>query len=87
MGVVLLLRRSSEDEPEDDDDDSAKDGRKAPRTSDAVRALGLALVGLTVSFGLYIVTHGAVSPRSSMRTVSGTRNQAFPNGIPSAACE
>jgi multicomponent Na+:H+ antiporter subunit B len=61
MGVVLLLRRSSNDDTGEDDDD--KDGnRRAPPTSDAVRVLGLALVGLTVSFGLYIVTHGAVSP-------------------------
>jgi len=61
MGVVLLLRRSSEDDTEDDTDDKSAN-RQAPPTSDAVRALGLALVGLTVSFGLYIVTHGQVSP-------------------------
>lgn len=60
MGVVLLLRRSSDDEPEEDEDDSR--GPQTPRTSDAVRALGLALVGLTIAFGLYIVTHGTVSP-------------------------
>jgi multicomponent Na+:H+ antiporter subunit B len=61
MGVVLLLRRSSDDETEQDRDDAGS-GRETPRTSDAVRALGLALVGLTVTFGLYIVTHGTVSP-------------------------
>jgi multicomponent Na+:H+ antiporter subunit B len=61
MGVVLLLRRSSDEETEEDEQDAGA-SRQAPRTSDAVRALGLALVGLTIVFGLYIVTHGAVSP-------------------------
>jgi multicomponent Na+:H+ antiporter subunit B len=61
MGVVLLLRRTSEDMPCGDEDDEDPH-RRAPPTSDAVRVLGLALVGLTVVFGLYIITHGQLTP-------------------------
>jgi multicomponent Na+:H+ antiporter subunit B len=52
MGVALLLRE-------------ARDERERPRDevrSDAVRAVGLAMVGPTVVFGLYIVAHGNLTP-------------------------
>jgi multicomponent Na+:H+ antiporter subunit B len=52
MGVALLLRE-------------ARDERERPRdevVSDAVRAVGLILVGPTVVFGLYIVAHGYLTP-------------------------
>ena len=52
MGVALLLRE-------------ARDDRERPRDevrSDAVRAIGLALVGPTVVLGLYIVAHGYLTP-------------------------
>ena len=61
MSVVLLLRRASGQEADDDSGEGAQK-RQTPRTSDAVRALGLALVGLTVVFGLYVITHGMISP-------------------------
>jgi multicomponent Na+:H+ antiporter subunit B len=52
MGVALLLRE-------------ARDERERPRDearSDAVRAIGLALVGPTVVVGLYVVAHGYLTP-------------------------
>jgi multicomponent Na+:H+ antiporter subunit B len=52
MGVALLLRE-------------ARDERERPRDevrSDAVRAVGLALVGPTVVLGLYVVAHGYLTP-------------------------
>jgi multicomponent Na+:H+ antiporter subunit B len=52
MGVALLLRE-------------ARDDRERPRDevrSDAVRAVGLVLVGPTVLFGLYLVAHGYLTP-------------------------
>jgi multicomponent Na+:H+ antiporter subunit B len=52
MGVVLLLRE-------------ARDERERPRDevrSDAVRAVGLALVGPAVVLGLYVVAHGYLTP-------------------------
>jgi multicomponent Na+:H+ antiporter subunit B len=61
MGVALLLRRAAEEQPGDDHDDH-QPRRRAPPTSDAVRVLGLALVGFTVIFGLYIITHGQLTP-------------------------
>ena len=52
MGVALLLRE-------------ARDDRERPRDevrSDAVRAVGLSLVGPTIVLGLYIVAHGYLTP-------------------------
>jgi multicomponent Na+:H+ antiporter subunit B len=52
MAVALLLRE-------------ARDDRERPRDgvrSDAVRAVGLALVGPAVVFGLYLVAHGYLTP-------------------------
>jgi multicomponent Na+:H+ antiporter subunit B len=52
MAVALLLRE-------------ARDDRERPRDevrSDAVRGLGLVLVGPTVVLGLYIVAHGYLTP-------------------------
>jgi multicomponent Na+:H+ antiporter subunit B len=52
MGVALLLRE-------------ARDDRERPRDevrSDAVRAVGLALVGPTIVLGLYLVAHGYLTP-------------------------
>jgi multicomponent Na+:H+ antiporter subunit B len=60
MGAVLLLRKQK-DEQRDDPADSAPDRVPTP-TSDAVRLLGLLLVGPLVVFGLYIVTHGQLTP-------------------------
>ncbi len=60
MGAVLLMRRQA-DEHLGDHEDRAKD-RVVPDSSDAVRVTALLLVTPTVLFGLYIVTHGQVSP-------------------------
>jgi len=60
LGTVLLMRRQ-EDEPAGDHEDKTP-GRVIPRVSDAIRVTSLALVPVTVLFGLYIVTHGQVSP-------------------------
>ena len=52
IGVALLLRE-------------ARDDRDRPRDearSDAVRVVGLVMVGPTVVFGLYIVAHGYLTP-------------------------
>lgn len=60
MGAVLLMRRQS-DEPAGDHEDKAR-GRRVPEPSDAVRVTAILLVAPTVLFGLYIVSHGQVSP-------------------------
>ena len=52
MGVALLLRE-------------ARDDRERPRDevrSDAVRAVGLGLVGPTIVLALYVVAHGYLTP-------------------------
>lgn len=60
MGVVVLLRRQADETsgPER----RALPGRSAPPPSDAVRALALGLSAPLVVFGLYIITHGQISP-------------------------
>lgn len=64
LGLVVLLREQGgeqEEEEETDDDEEGLEGR-SQRTSDALRTLGLALVGPTVVLGVYIVTHGHLTP-------------------------
>jgi multicomponent Na+:H+ antiporter subunit B len=60
IGVALLLR-AHRDEQETEAGDKAE-SRRPPPTSDAVRLLGLGLVGPTVLFGIYVVAHGHLSP-------------------------
>jgi multicomponent Na+:H+ antiporter subunit B len=60
MGTVLLMRRQK-DEPAGDHEDQAS-GRAVPPASDAIRVTSLALVPLTVLFGLYVITHGQITP-------------------------
>jgi multicomponent Na+:H+ antiporter subunit B len=60
MGVAILLR-AQRDETEQPPDEDAAD-RNAPATSNAVRVIGLALVGPVVLFGLYLVVHGHLTP-------------------------
>ncbi len=60
MGVVLLMRRQKDERAGDHEDKLP--GRIIPDASDAVRVTALLLVAPTVLFGLYIVTHGQVTP-------------------------
>ena len=60
MGVAILMR-AQRDETEQPPDEDASD-RNAPATSNAVRVIGLALVGPVVLFGLYLVVHGHLTP-------------------------
>jgi multicomponent Na+:H+ antiporter subunit B len=59
LAVATILRKQ-EDEEEDEDEPSSN-RRPAPQ-SDAVRTLGVWLVPVTVSFGMYMMSHGSVSP-------------------------
>jgi multicomponent Na+:H+ antiporter subunit B len=61
-GASLLLRADGSEEAEADDSEDREPHRAPPPTSSAVRVFGVALVGLTVCFGLYMISHGAVSP-------------------------
>jgi multicomponent Na+:H+ antiporter subunit B len=60
MGTVLLMRRQT-DEPRGDHEDHVE-GRQLPFISDAIRITSLALVPVTVMFGIYVVTHGQITP-------------------------
>ncbi|HZQ56202.1 MAG TPA: MnhB domain-containing protein [Bryobacteraceae bacterium] len=60
LGVVLLMRRRSDD-PMGDHEDKAR-GRIVPYPSDAVRVTALLLLSPMVLFGLYIVSHGQLTP-------------------------
>lgn len=60
VAVSTLLR-----EQRDESDEitiEAERSESHPRGSDAVRAIGVATVGLTVLVGLYVVAHGQLSP-------------------------
>ncbi len=60
MGVVLLMRRQSDEETGDHEDHTTD--RKIPRSSDAMRLLTALLVPPTLLFGIYMVTHGQLTP-------------------------
>lgn len=60
MAVVLLLR-TQRDEPRHHREDHRPD-RPEIQMSDAVRAVSLTLSGLIVLFGVYVVTHGQLTP-------------------------
>ncbi|MFN2548039.1 MAG: MnhB domain-containing protein, partial [Myxococcales bacterium] len=55
------ILRKQKDEEEEDEDEAPTQLREAP-DSDAVRLFGVGLVPVTVIFGLYMISHGSVSP-------------------------
>jgi multicomponent Na+:H+ antiporter subunit B len=60
IGVAILLRNmrfEGEHEPRE----QAR-GRRVPGTSNAVRVIGLTLLGPIVLFGIYVVAHGHLTP-------------------------
>ena len=59
VGVAMLLRVSRREEEEERPADRAHGARA---TTEAVRAIGVALVGPTVLLGLYVVAHGHLTP-------------------------
>jgi multicomponent Na+:H+ antiporter subunit B len=61
IGVMLLLRTARQDEERAEPQDEAE-GRRVPDTSDAVRVWGLALVGVTILYGLYVAAHANITP-------------------------
>jgi multicomponent Na+:H+ antiporter subunit B len=60
IGVAILLRAQRDEEARSLDVDI--ETRRVRDTSSAVRLTGIALVGLHVVLGLYIVAHGHLSP-------------------------
>lgn len=65
IGVTLLLRPQPEEEKQAQEEvakDEANVGRDAPEPSDATKVMTLAVVGPLVAFGIYIVTHGQLTP-------------------------
>lgn len=59
--AVLLLLRKQRNEPRHEHEDHAP-GRSGIENSDAVRVVSLLLVGATLIFGIYVVTHGQLTP-------------------------
>ena len=68
LGVAILLQ-AQRDQTEQPPDEDAAD-RHTPATSNAVRVVGLALVGPVVLFGIYVVAHGHLSPGAGSRAGS-----------------
>jgi multicomponent Na+:H+ antiporter subunit B len=60
LGTAVLLRHGRGHDVEEQS--GAADARRGPRTADALRAAGAALVGPVLVLGLYIVTHGHLGP-------------------------
>ena len=64
LGLVILLRdlRSERMDEEEEEQEESPVRRRRREASDALRVLGLALVGPLVMFGIYIVAHGHLTP-------------------------
>ena len=64
LGLVILLRdlRSERIVEEEQEEEESPVYRRRREASDALRVLGLVLVGPLVMFGIYIVAHGALTP-------------------------
>ncbi|HLH30950.1 MAG TPA: MnhB domain-containing protein [Terriglobia bacterium] len=60
IGATVLLRQRPDEIKEKDKEED--DGRHVPKISDAVRLLCLALAAPAVLFGIYVVTHGQLTP-------------------------
>jgi len=60
IGTLLLMRRQPDESAGDHEDQAAK--RIIPTASDAVRVTSLLMIAPIVLFGIYIVTHGQISP-------------------------
>jgi multicomponent Na+:H+ antiporter subunit B len=60
LGTLLLMRRQPDEPAGDHEDQAAK--RLIPKASDAVRITSLLLIAPIILFGIYIVTHGQISP-------------------------
>ncbi len=64
LGLVILLRdlRGERIDQEEQEEEESPVQRRRREASDALRVLGLLLVGPLVMFGIYIVAHGALTP-------------------------
>jgi multicomponent Na+:H+ antiporter subunit B len=60
IGVATLLRKQKKENK--DDEPGEIESQRAPDPSDAVKVVTLGLVGPLVVYGLYVVTHGQISP-------------------------
>jgi multicomponent Na+:H+ antiporter subunit B len=65
IGVLTLLRHQREESKQEDEAfarDDQQPGRHAPEPSEALKVTTLALIGPLVVFGIYIVSHGQITP-------------------------
>jgi multicomponent Na+:H+ antiporter subunit B len=62
MGLVILLRDLRSERIDEEEEEESPVHRRRREASDALRVLGLVLVGPLVLLGIYIVTHGHVTP-------------------------
>jgi multicomponent Na+:H+ antiporter subunit B len=62
LGTSLLLRRHKGEEEAQDEQQDQSEQRVVPRPSAATRVTTLGLIGPLVVFGIYIITHGQLTP-------------------------
>ncbi|HEY2381986.1 MAG TPA: MnhB domain-containing protein [Terriglobia bacterium] len=62
IGATLLLRQRPDEIKDTNESEQDEGARKVPEPSDAVRLLSLALAAPAVLFGIYVVTHGQLTP-------------------------
>jgi len=62
LGAVVLLRQQRGEEKDEEEEHDHPADRQRRDTSDALRLLGLGLVGPLVVLGLYVIVHGHLTP-------------------------
>jgi len=62
LGALVLLREQRGEEKDEEEEQDHPADRQRRDTSDALRLLGLGLVGPLVVLGIYVVAHGHLTP-------------------------
>ena len=62
LGAVVLLRQQRGEQKDEEEEQDHPADRQRRDTSDALRLLGLGLVGPLVVLGIYVIVHGALTP-------------------------
>jgi multicomponent Na+:H+ antiporter subunit B len=62
LGAVVLLRQQRGEQKDEEEEQDHPADRQRRDTSDALRLLGLGLVGPLVVLGIYVIVHGHLTP-------------------------
>ncbi|HJU11454.1 MAG TPA: MnhB domain-containing protein [Candidatus Binataceae bacterium] len=62
IGTLILLRQLRKEQESEEDDQSDKTASQVSDRSEAIRLAGMILFGLLLTFGIYLILHGHMTP-------------------------